>query len=58
MISVAAGTIDDWDVKGELVKPREYVFVKEKPVWFDLPDDGLPRWELDTPEQTPKQADK
>src|SRR5436190_12280912 len=49
-ISLAAGTIDDWDVKGELVKPREYTFIKEKPVWFDLPDDGLQKWELDTPE--------
>lgn len=40
---VAAGTI----VKGaeRLPNVNVHIFVKSKPVWYDIPEDGLPRWE-------------
>lgn len=40
---VAAGTI----VKGAEVLPKlgVHIFVKSKPVWYDIPGDGLPRWD-------------
>lgn len=42
-INISAGVLDDWEVKGDIVKPHEYIFVEEKPVWYDIPNDGLQR---------------
>lgn len=42
-VFIAAGTIDDDSVKGQLPKPSEYIFLKEKALWFDVPNDGLLR---------------
>lgn len=44
-ISVAAGTIDETSVHGNLPKPSMHIFLKEKAGWFQLPEDGLDRWE-------------
>ncbi|KAI1944032.1 hypothetical protein LOZ66_000620 [Ophidiomyces ophidiicola] len=52
-ISLAAGSFDDWDIVGghnALTKPEGYIYVKQKPVWFDLPNDGLERFEELPPE--------
>lgn len=40
---VAAGTI----VKGAEILPKlgVHIFVKSKPVWYDIPEDKLPRWD-------------
>lgn len=40
---VAAGTI----VSGAGVMPKVgvHIFVKSKPIWYDIPQDGLPRWD-------------
>ncbi|EEP79465.1 predicted protein [Uncinocarpus reesii 1704] len=45
-ISLAAGSFDDWDVKGgkdAFVKPESYCFTKETAAWFEVPNDGLER---------------
>lgn len=44
-IAVAAGTIDEESVKGELAKLDSHIFVSEKSGWFRLPDDGVKRYE-------------
>ncbi|KAL5346139.1 hypothetical protein ACLOAV_009172 [Pseudogymnoascus australis] len=44
-MSIVAGSIDEGSVKGELTKPTEHIFLKEKAGWFDLPEDGLGRFE-------------
>ena len=44
-IAVAAGTIDEKSVQGELVKPGNHIFVGEKANWFVLPEDGLDRYD-------------
>ncbi|KAK2734456.1 hypothetical protein FQN57_001691 [Myotisia sp. PD_48] len=46
-ITLCAGTIDDWEAKGDIVKPAHYSYLGEKAVWFDVPDDGLVRYEGD-----------
>ena len=42
---VAMGTVDDGSVVGEIVKPCEHIFLKEKAVWwkFSDDDDGIAR---------------
>jgi hypothetical protein len=48
--SIAPGSFDDWEVEdgGKMIpKPVHYLFVKEKPVWFDIPNDGLELYEGD-----------
>lgn len=42
-ISIAVGTIDD-GIK--IPKPAEHIFLKEKATWYDLPDDGLARFDM------------
>ena len=44
-IAVAAGTIDETSMQGELLKPDCHIFVEDKAGWFTLPDDGLTRYE-------------
>ena len=41
--SLTASSIDE--SKLPLRKPSEYIFVREKAPWFDLPDDGAQRFE-------------
>lgn len=40
---VAAGTI----AEGASLVPKVgvHIFVKEKPIWYDIPEDKLPRWD-------------
>ncbi len=45
IISIAAGSIDEESIKGELVKPTEHIFLSEKAAWFEIPDDGLKKFE-------------
>jgi hypothetical protein len=42
-IGLTAGTFDR--VEGSLPKVGEHIFLKEKAVWFEVPDDGIPRFE-------------
>ncbi|EEQ34169.1 DUF636 domain-containing protein [Microsporum canis CBS 113480] len=51
-ISLCPGSFDDWDVKGELMKPTDHIFLGEKAVWFDVPNDGLSRFTGDDEEPT------
>lgn len=44
-MSIVVGSIDEGSVKGELMKPTEHIFLEEKAGWFDLPEDGLGRFE-------------
>ena len=44
-IAVAAGTIDEESVQGELVKPSNHIFLGEKAKWYTLPEDGLARYD-------------
>ena len=44
-ISVAAGTVDDGIVVGELPGPTNHIFVAEKAPWFTIPNDGLKRYD-------------
>ncbi|KAL8926933.1 MAG: hypothetical protein Q9172_001594 [Xanthocarpia lactea] len=44
-IGIAAGTIDERSLKGEAMKLTEHIFVEQKPGWYNLPEDGLKRWE-------------
>ena len=43
--SIAMGIIDNASVKGELPKPCEHIFLKEKACWWNLGDDGLARYD-------------
>ena len=38
-IGIAAGTIDERSVKGELPKADHHIFLDEKAGWYDLPGD-------------------
>lgn len=44
-MGIVAGSIDEKSVKGELIKPTEHIFLEEKAGWYDLPEDGLGRFE-------------
>lgn len=41
--SVAMGLVDNGYVKAWDAKPTQHIFLKEKALWWDLPDDGLMR---------------
>lgn len=43
-IGLAAATIDEMSVKGELPKVDHHIFLDEKAGWYDLPDDNLERF--------------
>lgn len=43
--SIVVGSIDEKSVKGELKKPTEHIFLEEKAGWYDLPEDGLGRFQ-------------
>jgi hypothetical protein len=45
-ISFTAGSIDEDGVKGSLPKVKDHIFVEpgSKAGWYDLPDDGVPRF--------------
>ena len=43
-VSVAAGTIDEDNLTGQLIGPSQHIFVEEKAFWLTLPNDGLPRY--------------
>ncbi|KMP03152.1 hypothetical protein CISG_07659 [Coccidioides immitis RMSCC 3703] len=56
-ISLSPGSFDDWDVQGgkdAFVKPEGYIFAAEKAVWYELPNDGLPRHEKLPPAEAEK----
>lgn len=44
-ISIAAGSIDEESVHGQLVGVSEHIFLGEKAAWFEVPDDGAERFE-------------
>jgi hypothetical protein len=44
-IAVTMGSIDEDTVKGELPSANKHIFLKEKAMWYVLPDDGLERYE-------------
>lgn len=46
-ISIATGTIDEMSLKGVLPKVSEHIFVGkwERKGWYELPEDGLDRFE-------------
>lgn len=41
-ISITVGTIDENEV--EIPKPTAHIFLEEKARWFDVPNDGLNRY--------------
>ncbi len=44
--SVVMGIVDDEHVVGEMPRPAEHIFLKEKARWWSIPDgDGLARYE-------------
>jgi hypothetical protein len=53
-MSITVGSIDEGSVKGELVKPSMHIFLEEKAGWFDLPEDGLKRFEKWDDEESDK----
>ncbi|OBT63907.1 hypothetical protein VE03_05966 [Pseudogymnoascus sp. 23342-1-I1] len=53
-VCIVAGSIDEGSVKGELMKPTEHIFLEEKAGWFDLPEDGLERFERFSNEESDK----
>ena len=44
-ISIAAGTIDEGSVVGDLPGPTNHIFVADKAPWFKIPNDGLERYD-------------
>lgn len=48
-VAIAAGTLDSLDSSGdgprEIPKPGLHIFLKEKADWFEVPNDGLERYE-------------
>lgn len=43
-ISVVMGLVNDEDVVGTFVKPKEHIFLEEKALWWSISeDDGLAR---------------
>lgn len=44
-IDIAAGTIDDDSVEGDLVPVSAHIFVSQKASWFAIGQDGLKRWD-------------
>ncbi|KAL3422451.1 glutathione-dependent formaldehyde-activating enzyme [Phlyctema vagabunda] len=44
-ISISASSIDEATIKGQLPKAKKHIFVGEKASWYDLPSDGLGKFE-------------
>ena len=44
-IGIAAGTIDEDSVIGELEKAKTHIFLSQKASWYAVPEDGLERYE-------------
>lgn len=47
-LSISPGSFDDWEVEGggnKIGKPQCWVYTGEKAAWFDVPNDGLQRFE-------------
>lgn len=44
-MAITVGSIDEGSVKGKLMKPTGHIFLEEKAGWFDLPEDGLERFD-------------
>jgi hypothetical protein len=42
-LGIAAGTVDK--SAKPLPRPKDHIFVEEKASWFELPDDGLERFD-------------
>lgn len=49
LLSVTTGTIDSAH-QGKIPKPSCYLFLQEKVAWFDMPDDGVGRWDRFSPD--------
>ena len=49
-IGVAAGTVNEASIHGELLKPQNHIFVSDKAKWYTIPDDGLERYDTFPPE--------
>lgn len=50
IVGVAVGTIDEDSLTEQLRGPSNHIFVAEKASWFNIPNDGLPRYETFSPE--------
>lgn len=44
-IGVAAGTIEEGSLRERMMGVREHIFVGQKAGWYQLPEDGVERWE-------------
>ncbi|KAI4284264.1 MAG: hypothetical protein L6R38_001541 [Xanthoria sp. 2 TBL-2021] len=44
-IGIAAGAMDEGSLKGEVMKVTGHIFVEQKPSWYEIPEDGVKRWE-------------
>jgi len=45
-IGITAGTFDTFDeARGVMGKVEEHIFLKEKAAWFEVPEDGIPKYE-------------
>lgn len=42
-VGIAAGSLDD---DTQVPRPTSHIFVKEKPAWYDIPDDGVARYKM------------
>ena len=49
-IDIAAGTIDDDSVEGDLVPVSAHTFVSQKASWYTIGEDGLKKWDRFTGE--------
>ena len=43
--SVALGIVDNDTIRGEVVKPKEHIFLKEKAMWWSVAEDGAEKWD-------------
>lgn len=44
-MGIAAGTIDDDSVEGELAPATAHIFLSQKASWYTIGEDGLERWD-------------
>lgn len=45
-MGVAVGSIDEESIapdRRSCLKPKQHIFLKDKPSWFEVPDDGAER---------------
>lgn len=45
LIWITAGSIDEGSLKGKLPFPSQHIFLKEKAPWYQLPNDGIARYQ-------------